>query len=427
MKIHERFPLLFKIAEALLIPASFFLTNTNSLVRFRQFPDVDAYSDHEGDFLVAWLLAVVAMFFSLKGRGLILSFMTAWRQNVSLMLFLAFGLASIAWSVYVPATIYKFLLLAFSTVAASYIGVRYKKHEILDALSWIGGACALLSVLVVAYFPFVGIMQNATFLGSWTGIFWHRNHTGNLFAYFSAIFFFRLLLEARAQGLKRVILIGFYMLTSTLVFGSRSATGVIVFIVLHFAVLLIVFWLKNNERIKTWYYYAFTSVLLAGLYIFIAYRGFFFGLLGRSITMTGRVPLWQDLYSRVFTERPVLGYGYGALWNLKAFRIDMQYHNHWSHQIYFADNGFFDILLNVGLIGLALFLAAYIPFGVRSFKQAIAAKSWISFLPVLTFLYVFIGNLTYSFLLEVDQFVWMLFVMMAFATTADKSVAIAQP
>ena len=69
----------------------------------------------------------------------------------------------------------------------------------------------------------------------------------------------------------------------------------------------------------------------------------------------------------------------------------------------------------------------YIPVGLRSFRQAITTKAWLSFFPFLTFLYIFIGNLTYSFLLEVDQLVWMIFVIMVFVTTAHKTSNNPQP
>ena len=131
--------------------------------------------------------------------------------------------------------------------------------------------------------------------------------------------------------------------------------------------------------------------------------------------MTGRVPLWQDLFSTFYLQKPILGYGYGALWMQKSFRILMQIRHQWSIQVYFADNGFFDILLNMGLVGLLAVpehLSSRLVCG--AFKQAITYKSWIYFFPFLTFLYIFIGNLTYSFLLEVDQFVWMLLVIMVF-------------
>ena len=108
---------------------------------------------------------------------------------------------------------------------------------------------------------------------------------------------------------------------------------------------------------------------------------------------------------------------------LKSFRIQMQIRHGWPYQVYFADNGFFDILLNTGLVGLLLFMFSYLSYGLRSFRQAIRIKSWLYFFPLLTFLYILIGNLTYSFLLEVDQFVWMIFIIMAFITTETKQTS----
>jgi O-antigen ligase len=150
-------------------------------------------------------------------------------------------------------------------------------------------------------------------------------------------------------------------------------------------------------------------------------------MLGRSASMTGRIPLWEDLFNRVYLQEPLLGYGYGALWMQKSFRIAMQIHHGWAYQVYFADNGFFDILLNTGLVGLLLFLGVYLPMGIRAFQLAIHRKTWTHFLPFLTFLYILIGNLTYSFLLEVDQFVWILLVIMVFLTTDPSSRSSAQP
>ena len=86
----------------------------------------------------------------------------------------------------------------------------------------------------------------------------------------------------------------------------------------------------------------------------------------------------------------------------------------WKYPVYFADNGFFDIMLNMGVIGLLLFFGIYIKLGIRSICQGIKSKLWFHFFPFLIFLYIFTGNLTYSFLLEVDQFVWMLMIIGVF-------------
>lgn len=424
---HKRFSLLFYTLEAVVIFFIFALVNINSFVRFRQFPEVDNYSDNELGYLFFAIITLILIMFLLWRHQLLATYLTVWKDNKLIILFLAYALVSLLWTVYLPATLYKLFWLFFSTIAGSYVAIRYKLRGTIDVLTWVGGIFAILSLLIVLYFPFVGVMQNQPFVGSWTGLFWHRNHTGNIFAFFNMIYLLRFLLDNKLAVPQKMMIGFFYALTAAIVFGSRSATGIIVLLFLHFAVVLTAIWLKWHGRIKPWQYYLSAALLVAGFLVFITNTGFFFGLLGRTAHMTGRVPLWQDLLSNFYLQQPILGYGYGALWMQKSFRILIQIRHEWPYQVYFADNGFFDILLNTGLIGLLLFLSIYIPLGVRSFKQAITYKSWIYFSPFLTFLYIFIGNLTYSFLLEVDQFVWMLLVIMVFATTSPKSNNIPQP
>ncbi|MGZ9166502.1 MAG: O-antigen ligase family protein, partial [Anaerolineales bacterium] len=407
-------PVLFKTIEIVVAFFTFVLVNVNSFVLFRQFPEVDNYYDHEGDYILLAVLTVALIFFLLWRNQFLGIYFEAWKQNKFLVLFLVYASLTIFWTIYFPATFYKLIFLFFSTIAGSYIAVRYGFRGVLDLLSWVGAIFSILSILVVINYPVVGMMYTEYFLGSWVGIFWHRNHAGNIFAFFSMVFLFRLLLDKQLARNHKVLMALFYMLSAMMVFGSRSATGIIVFLFLHFALWLTALWLRFHERMKAWHYYASTAILLAGFLTFITNTAFFFGLLGRSATMTGRVPLWQDLFNNFYLQEPFFGYGYGAFWMLKIHRKVLQISQGWGTQVYFADNGFFDLLINTGAVGLLLFLCVYIPLGIRSFRQGIRSRSWIYFFPFLTFLYIFIGNLTYSFLLEVDQFVWMLLVIMVF-------------
>ena len=421
------FPILFNTLELLVVFFAFALVNINSLVRFRQFPEVDNYSDNEWGYIFGAMLVVILILFSLSRNQLFEEYFNTWKNNKLLILFLFYAMTSLLWTVYPPATLYKFFFLFFSTIAGSYIAIRYKIRGVLNVLVWAGAIFSILSVLVIMNIPLIGIMQNQPFVGSWVGIFWHRNHTGNIFAFFSIIFLLRFISDQNLTRNQKTIFALLYLLSALMVFGSRSATGVIVFLFLHFVLGLIVIWLKFYDRFRPWHYYAICILLITGFIVFITNTAFFFGLLGRSANMTGRIPLWEDLAQNFFLQKPLLGYGYGALWMQKSFRILMQLRHGWPYQVYFADNGFFDILLNTGLLGFLLFMAVYVPLGIRSFKQAVRIKSLIYFFPFLTFLYIFIGNLTYSFMLEVDQFVWMLLVIMVFLTTSPKSSSIAQP
>jgi O-antigen ligase len=262
----------------------------------------------------------------------------------------------------------------------------------------------------------LGIMRNEPFVGSWVGLFWHRNHTGSIFSFFSTLFLMRFLWDIESGTLSRSLFVLFYLLSVLFVVMSRSAAGIIVFLYLHLLIFIVSIWLKFNDRIKKWQYYIVAAVLLLGALIFIFNTEYFFGLLGRSSTMTGRVPLWQDLWSTVFAEKPVLGYGYGALWMQESFRHLMQSRHNWKYEVFFADNGFFDVLLNLGLVGFMLFMGFYLDLGVESLKNLIKEKSWLLAIPLLALNYVFIGNLAYSFILEVDQFVWVLLIIWGFTT-----------
>lgn len=418
MKLESKFPLLFKTLEGIVIFFVFALVNINSFVLFRQFPDVENYSGHERAYTFIGVVSVILIIFLLWRRRLLATYFAEWKSKKSLILFLAYALVSLSWTVYFPATAYKLFWLFFSTLAGAYLAVRYEIRGTINLLIWVGCIGSILSLLIVLFLPFVGVMQSQLFLGSWNGLFWHRNHAGNIFAYFNMIFLLGLLAVESPTRKQKVIFALFYLLSAVLVLRSHSATGVIVFLFLHFVVAVIIIWLRFYERIKPWHYYASAALLLAGFLIFITNTGFFFGLLGRSANMTGRVPLWQYLFSNFYLQRPILGYGYGALWMQRSFRVLVQTRLGWNFQVFFADNGFLDILLNMGLVGLLLFMAVYAPLGLRSLKQAITQKSLIYFFPFLTFLYILIGNLSYSFLLEVDQFVWMLLVIIMFLTTA---------
>jgi O-antigen ligase len=418
---------MFYILELIALSIVILLININAFARFRQFPEVDNLSANEREYLLIAAIGLILILLILWRERLLATCTNAWLHQWPLILFLAYAALSLLWTVYIPATFYKLFFLFFATLAGSYIAVRYGLRGTLNVLTWIGGIFVILSLVIVLYLPLVGVMQRPPFVGAWNGLFWHRNHAGNIFAFFNLVFLFRFLADQVGTRSERVVLLVLYVSSAALVFGSRSATGVILFLFLHFVLGLILLWLKVHERLRVWHYYASAATLLAGFLVFITNTGFFFGLLGRSPQMTGRIPLWQDLFQNFYLERPILGYGYGALWMQKSFRIQMQIRHEWPFQVYFADNGFFDILLNLGLIGFLLFLSIYLPLGIRSLREAVNTKSWLSFFPFLTFLYILVGNLTYSFILEVDQFVWMLLVIMVFLTSAPRNNNVPQP
>lgn len=93
-------------------------------------------------------------------------------------------------------------------------------------------------------------------------------------------------------------------------------------------------------------------------------------------TFTGRLPLWEMLFSRYIDARPLLGYGYDSFWNARhVLQVSMD--QGWA--IYFAHSGYVDTMLNLGMIGTALLVLIMIASGWRAhrFYRETQDRSWL--------------------------------------------------
>jgi O-antigen ligase len=410
--------------DVLILVCTFIFVNISAFLG-GQFPDVSLF-DGEGWWWVPGSgVVVILMVVNLFVRKELKTFAHVWSRNYWLILFLFYSLASLLWTVYFSATIYELTLLFFSSFAAAYFAIRYRLSGSINLMTGIAMFCVVASFYIV-FFTRGGVMQNVPFVGSWNGLFWHRNHTGSLMAFFSTIFLLRLIMDNGLFLLGKVVCSIFYVLSVVHVFGSRSAAGILVYMLLNMVVLLFYFWLRFREKLTMKHYYAFALAVMIGFIVFLSNTDFFFGLLGRNSSLTGRIPLWKDLFSNFYLAKPIFGYGYGALWMQESFRVLMQSRHNWPYPVYFADNGFFDILLNLGLVGFVLFLAMYLKAVFRNVRLIVNNQAWRPIILILILLYVFVGNLAYSFLLEVDHFVWMWLVVVVFLLQVSEDEVLPQ-
>lgn len=85
-------------------------------------------------------------------------------------------------------------------------------------------------------------------------------------------------------------------------------------------------------------------------------------------TLTGRLPLWNVLFRKA-ADRPIVGYGYGGFWdtrNTEAIQKEVGWQAGHSHNCYI------EILVNVGLVGLCLFLMLGATCFFRSVKISVS-------------------------------------------------------
>jgi len=122
---------------------------------------------------------------------------------------------------------------------------------------------------------------------------------------------------------------------------------------------LTVWWLGRSPVLRT-LTMAVLATLSGGFLMFLGTAGRDFGnwlldiaLLGRTsdvASLTGRVPLWQELLDYVH-DRPLVGYGYESFWTRSRIE-DISKSQEWA--IESAHSAYLELMLNVGWIGLLL-------------------------------------------------------------------------
>ena len=271
----------------------------------------------------------------------------ALRRNVPMLLLILLPLVSAFWSISQTITLRRSVALLLSMGVAYLMATRFTpRQQILLLIPVLGGA-TLLSLIAAVALPHLAYMPDDHAL---RGIFLHKNVLG-----WVASYTVMLGLAAQHDTMRGIRQAGWAMLGigSVAVALSTSATGLLS-AMFGWSVFLSVRAITRKQGM------ARITVKLALLVTAIAvFSALFIGLLplleflGKDATLTGRVPLWH-LVDPEIVHRPLLGYGYGVFWseaNPVAWRI-------WEvsgWQAPHAHNGYRDLLLGVGSVGLVLF------------------------------------------------------------------------
>jgi O-antigen ligase len=99
-----------------------------------------------------------------------------------------------------------------------------------------------------------------------------------------------------------------------------------------------------------------------------------------------------------------LGYGFNAFWYLDTHRVATQQAAGYPDPILIADNGFIDLLVNTGYIGLSFFLLFYAGMWLRSIQHAVKFPDINGLFPILLMAFTLLANISWSMLFENESF-----------------------
>ena len=409
------------VAEAIFLSFVFFLANIRSTIYWSLYPPVDSITEPAWRETFLWLVVLMLLYYLLRKYDLSRTYLQAWREQPILIVFVFFSLFSVFWSTAWNVTLHRCLAFVFGTAMAVYLGIRYSITELLRVLAILGATILIASCLLVFLNPALGTAPNHPYYGAWRGIFWHKNQLGNILPIFTLVYLMYFFSPVnRSDFPRKVIVVFFYITSLVVILFSKSASGYILVFLLHLAFGAAFIWLKVRRLLLPMHYF-FAFVISVGVGVAVMFNlDFIFGLLGKEITLTGRIPMWGILMNEIFPMHPWLGQGFGTIWADESFRILMSVLVDWSYPVMIGDNGFLDILLNLGIVGLVFFLLNYFKAWFVSVKLFLQELNLESFFPFIFMIYSLFANVSFSLFLETEIFVWILMVALMISSTSIK-------
>jgi exopolysaccharide production protein ExoQ len=313
-------------------------------------------------------------------------------------LVVGWAIVSVLWSQDSTLTIRRSVTLLLATLYGLFLTVRYPPLTVLRLLGFtmivILGA-SLISVALGASWATI----DRYYPGSWNGVIYHKNALGRLGVL--GVIVFGVLIQ-RSLMPTRIIWTIAGLVSLIVIIGSQSASAIVVLglVVIAWLMLILVNTLSHQQQLQV----AALSVgtAIPGGSLIWLFSTEIVALLGRDLTFTGRLPLWQALWS-IAWKQSLLGYGFGAFWleSGRMIELDIALMRQRFWWALHAHNGYLDIWLEIGLIGLVLTCILLIVALWRSLQmiQRKQAGSYLYFV-CLFIIFLLLHNLSEAMLLE---------------------------
>ncbi|MEW1810251.1 O-antigen ligase family protein [Pseudarthrobacter phenanthrenivorans] len=259
--------------------------------------------------------------------------------------------SSFAWSILPSETLLGGAALAVLTITAYWIAAKVSLPSFINGL--IAGAftALLLSLLLAAVRPDLGLVAEAYKFGSLRGIYEHRNQMG----YTMTIGVVGLAMNGRIwRGSRRTwaILLLVAFVGAVGYSASSSALAMTAFALILALVVRSIS--KSKVKLRLFLLTHYVLVGAFGCWLVFNQFGAVTGLLGRDETLTGRTTIWPPVIE-AWSYSPMLGYGWGAVWSDDSFVADWVSRQVDGYRVYHAHDSYLDVLIQIGIIGLIAF------------------------------------------------------------------------
>lgn len=309
------------------------------------------------------------------------------RQEISLLrlvpttlvLFLGWALASVFWSSDAPTSFWGWVTtfaLAFLAVVIGHVRDTLQTAralgDVLRVLLAASLAVEVLSgILLDMPFPFLGVQGHLAELGPVQGIFGTRNMLG----FVAVLALITFLIEYRTQSVRPGLSIASVLLAGSLAALSDSPTVLVLAVGVGLAVAALAWVRHTKPEHRGALQLGLGAVVVVGVLVGYFARHPIIAWLGAGTDFSMRVNLWNVMVD-VVRSNPVQGWGWFGAWSPREqpFNFINGYLGS-SHAT--GLNAYFDVLLQLGWVGLSLFVVLAATALVRAWVAASERRSVI--------------------------------------------------
>lgn len=354
-----------------------------------------------GLFLVVVYIAVLVLLRT-RVKQILVNIVLLFQQKY-LGVYLGLVVFSSLWS---PTPLLSFrAALAFLLISgfAVHFAREYSWQQNFQLLRYSQAIIAIFSIFMAFFVPSEGLTEKG-----WAGGIGHPIELGNMMALAASFW-----LLSTIQNRKQIFIsLPFCILCIAIMQLANSAGAFLVFISLAVIVFILPIFRRLNFLQAN---LLFTFILLLFSAPTIWLLGSFeqtISLFNKDVTFTGRIPLWNFLIEQKIPDHLWFGHGYSGFWQSWQGSEDpaasvSRLVGDWAVH---AHNGFLDIILNLGLIGLILFILSFLVNISRAIKLMFISRNYESIVPLMILTFVFMSNLSQTSIIF-PGYIWFLYAM----------------
>ncbi len=319
-----------------------------------------------------------------------------------LLVLLVFTVLSAGWSTTPLLTLIAGIVLCGTAIFASYVSAYYNWTRLTQLLRWGMTCIGLASIPVSLLLP--PVLPSKV---GWAGLLGHPNPFGALMALNTVLWLLNALAYPRYRRRSSIL----FCISFTELILSNSGGALINFVILiglFFTKKLVEHLGFRRSFVALVFLMSFT--IMGSLWL-SSNTELVLGLIGKDMTLTGRTDFWPQVVEAIL-KRPIAGYGYNGFWQPWRGTDDpataiinpsgfIPQHSH---------NGFLDLGLGLGVVGLTLFVFSLVQVLYQASSHARRSRLPEAIVPFLLLTFLLVRNFSEAGLwnLGEDSFLYIL-------------------